>query len=62
MLYKWEIRCYNGRKFWKREHAQMEKTLLKSAYFFFFSFTCFFVGKAYLGFTEKKNIVCGACA
>ena len=38
----------------------MAKSLLKSVFFFFFSFTCFFVGKAYLGFTEKKEIACAA--
>ena len=37
----------------------MVKSLLTSVYFFFFSFTYFFVGKAYLGFTEKKEIACG---
>jgi len=37
----------------------MMESLLKSVFFFFFSFTCFFVGKAYLGFTEKKENVCG---
>ena len=31
----------------------MGRTLLTSVYFFFFSFTYFFMGKAYLGFTEK---------
>lgn len=34
----------------------MVKALLTSVYFFF-SFT-YFVGKAYLGFTEKKTNAC----
>ena len=33
----------------------MVKALLTSVYFFFFSFTYYFMGKAYLGFTEKKK-------
>lgn len=35
----------------------MVKALLTSVYFFF-SFTYFYVGKAYLGFTEKKTNAC----
>lgn len=35
----------------------MSKTILTSV-FFFFSFTFFYVGKAYLGFTEKKTNAC----
>jgi len=46
--------------FWKRERTPMIKSLITSAYFFFFSFTYFYVGKAYLGFTEKKSIARGA--
>ena len=38
----------------------MVKALLTSVYFFFFSFTYFFMGKAYLGFTEKRNNACQA--
>ena len=38
----------------------MVKALLKSVYFFFFSFTYYFMGKAYLGFTEKKRCGCQA--
>jgi len=38
----------------------MLKAFLTSVYFFYFSFTYFFAGKAYLGFTEKKEIACGA--
>jgi len=45
--------------FKKWKFVPMIKTLMASAYFFF-SFTYFFAGKAYLGFTEKKEIVCGA--
>ena len=34
----------------------MANLVLTSVYFFFFfSFTYFFMGKAYLGFTEKKR-------
>ena len=33
----------------------MANKLLTSVYFFFFSFTYYFMGKAYLGFTEKKK-------
>ena len=34
----------------------MAHKMLTSAYFFFFfSFTYYFMGKAYLGFTEKKK-------
>ena len=33
----------------------MNRNLFTSAYFFFFSFTCFFAGKAYLGFTGRGN-------
>ena len=33
----------------------MNRSLLTSVYFFFFSFTYFFVGKAYLGFTGRRN-------
>ena len=33
----------------------MANKLLTSVYFFFFSFTYYFMGKAYLGFTEKKR-------
>lgn len=34
----------------------MAHLMLTSAYFFFFfSFTYYFMGKAYLGFTEKKR-------
>ena len=36
----------------------MGRTLLTSVYFFFFSFTYFFMGKAYLGFTEKRRNAC----
>ena len=36
----------------------MGRTLLTSVYFFFFSFTYFFMGKAYLGFTEKGRDAC----
>ena len=36
----------------------MANSLLKSAYFFFFSFTYFYVGKAYLGFTEMNKRAC----
>ncbi len=38
----------------------MGRTLLTSVYFFFFSFTYFFMGKAYLGFTEKGRDACQA--
>ena len=38
-----------------RSAYKMVNSLLKSAYFFFFSFTYFYVGKAYLGFTEKRK-------
>ena len=38
----------------------MAKNLLTSVYFFFFSFTYFFMGKAYLGFTEKRSNACQA--
>ena len=38
----------------------MGRTLLTSVYFFFFSFTYFFMGKAYLGFTEKGRRACQA--
>ena len=33
----------------------MSAVLLTSVYFFFFSFSYYFMGKAYLGFTEKKK-------
>ena len=33
----------------------MANKLLTSVYYFFFSFTYFFMGKAYLGFTEKRS-------
>ena len=37
----------------------MAHIALTSAYFFFFfSFTYFFMGKAYLGFTEKRRNAC----
>ena len=36
----------------------MHRILLTGAYFFFFSFTYFFMGKAYLGFTEKRRNAC----
>ncbi len=32
----------------------MDRSLLTKAYYFFFSFTGFFGGKAYLAFTEKS--------
>ena len=35
--------------------AVMAKNLLTSVYFFFFSFTYYFMGKAYLGFTGKRR-------
>ena len=38
----------------------MVQSLRTSVYFFFFSFTYFFMGKAYLGFTEKKKYGCRA--
>ena len=41
-----------------REHTQMVQGLLTSVYFFFYSFTYFTVGKAYLGFTDKRKFVC----
>lgn len=41
-----------------REHTQMVKGLLTSVYFFFYGFTYFTVGKAYLGFTDKRKFVC----
>lgn len=31
----------------------MDRSLLTKAYYFFFSFTSFFAGKAYLAFTEE---------
>lgn len=36
----------------------MVQGLLTSVYFFFYSFTYFTVGKAYLGFTDKRKFVC----
>ena len=33
----------------------MATKMLTSAYFFFICFTYYFMGKAYLGFTEKKK-------
>lgn len=36
----------------------MAQKLLTSVYYFFFSFTYFFMGKAYLGFTEKRECAC----
>ena len=36
----------------------MVQSLRTSVYFFFFSFTYFFMGKAYLGFTEKRRNAC----
>ena len=37
----------------------MAHFVLTSAYFFFFfSFTYYFMGKAYLGFTEKRGNAC----
>ncbi len=38
----------------------MANKLLTSVYFFFFSFTYYFMGKAYLGFTEKGRRACQA--
>ena len=39
----------------------MAHIALKSAYFFFFfSFTYYFMGKAYLGFTENGRRACQA--
>ena len=39
----------------------MAHLMLTSAYFFFFfSFTYYFMGKAYLGFTEKGRRACQA--
>ena len=38
----------------------MSAVLLTSVYFFFFSFTYYFMGKAYLGFTEKGRCACQA--
>ena len=38
----------------------MSAVLLTSVYFFFFSFTYYFMGKAYLGFTEKGRRACQA--
>ena len=32
--------------------------LTSVSFFFFFSFTYYFMGKAYLGFTEKKRCGC----
>jgi len=45
---------------YSREIRQMVRALLTSGYFFFFGFTYFYVGKAYLGFTEKKKVPCVA--
>ena len=36
----------------------MANKLLTSVYFFFFSFTYYFMGKAYLGFTERRRRAC----
>lgn len=33
----------------------MANKALTSVYFFFFSFTYYFMGKAYLGFTERRR-------
>ena len=38
----------------------VNKMLTSAYYFFFFSFTYFFMGKAYLGFTEKRRRACQA--
>ena len=38
----------------------MANKMLTSVYYFFFSFTYFFMGKAYLGFTEKRGYACQA--
>lgn len=38
-----------------REHTQMTQNLQTRDYFFFYGFTYFYVGKAYLGFTEEKK-------
>ena len=33
----------------------MANRVLTSVYYFFFGFTYFFMGKAYLGFTERRR-------